>query len=52
MRAIRRDTRLKMSHNPTGELANTLVRCLRYKKLQNKRKRLYEFNSRTTSKEL
>ena len=40
MKAIRRDTRLKPSNNPTGLLINQLCRLHKYNKIQNKRKRL------------
>lgn len=50
MKALKRDTRLNLTHNPTGELADILYRWYRVSKLKNKRKRLHGFNSRTTTK--
>ena len=41
MKSLQRDTRLKPSHNPTGELINQLCRLRRYNQIQKKRKKLW-----------
>lgn len=48
MKALKRDTRLDLTNNPTGVLANILWRRYRAAKLKQKRRKGYEFNSRTT----
>ena len=48
MKAIRRNTRLIISNNPSGVLANILWRQYRAYKLKQKRRKGYESNSRTT----
>ena len=40
MRALRRNTRLKPAHNPTGELIKQLCRLHRYNQIQKQRKKL------------
>lgn len=41
MKALNRDTRLKHSYNPTGELLKTICRLHRYNQIQKKRKKLW-----------
>lgn len=50
MKPLQRDTRIKLSHNPTGEILVAMQRLCKYNKLKKQRKNSYESNSRTNSK--